>query len=419
MQFINFANFPPKKPEPVRTIPSIRKIMDGSRLEKIPIDKIYLAENYPFEAYEDYELTDLIEEIRENGVITPVIARETDAGFEIIDGRARFLAASEAGDEVIPAVIINCSDEEALELIEYTTIIYQKSFRDMKYSQQARIIARYYGTLKKQGMRSDLIYRAQHGEDRMGYELREEVYEARKKHFNRESWAGNGIKYKSYDVKDEAAKKYRLSGRNVARYLRIDKLTNGLKNLLDDGIIGFTAAVELSFLDETQQGFVEESIAEGAKITVLNANKLKQMVQRRHYKLHKAPPIGRENIRAALLRPEKQEENIENQEEINFDEFQRSEPFKSPEEVEEFLLKTYPEYFEPKPEEMNEKDFLIAIMLAFYHRLRNAVYTYFPNHFPSDLPPKKAVDKFFGATVLYFLEMMKGNVKPPSPNFGI
>ena len=91
MPLFNIKTAPP---EPVRSIPSIRKIMDGSRLEKIPIDKIYLAENYPFEAYEDYELTDLIEEIRENGVIAPVIVRETGAGFEIIDGRARFLAAS-------------------------------------------------------------------------------------------------------------------------------------------------------------------------------------------------------------------------------------------------------------------------------------------------------------------------------------
>ena len=107
MQFINFAGRPQKKPEAVRTIPSIRKIMDNSRLEKIPIDKIYLAESYPFEPYEDYELTDIIEEIRENGVIVPVVTRETDAGFEIIDGRARYLAAKEAGDEVIPAVIIN------------------------------------------------------------------------------------------------------------------------------------------------------------------------------------------------------------------------------------------------------------------------------------------------------------------------
>jgi ParB-like chromosome segregation protein Spo0J len=168
--------------------------MQDSRLERVPIEKIFLAENYPFDAYEDYALQDLIEEIRMNSVIMPVLLRVAGDGFEIIDGRARFLAAKEVGDELIDAKIIDCSDEEIIELIAHTTIIYQRTLRDMRYSQQARIIARYYESLKKQGLRSDLLYRAQHGEDRMYYEILEEVRDEQGKYFGT-SWASFGRKY--------------------------------------------------------------------------------------------------------------------------------------------------------------------------------------------------------------------------------
>jgi ParB family chromosome partitioning protein len=226
--------------------------MRDSRLERVPIDKVRLAENYPFDAYEDYALNDLIEEIRMNGVITPVLLRVAGDGFEIIDGRARFLAAKEVGEDLIAAVIIDCSDEEIIELIAHTTMIYQRTFHDMRYSQQARIIARYYESLKKQGLRSDLIYRAQHGEDRMYYELLKEVRDEQGKYFGT-SWASFGRKFAVYDVSDIVAKKYNLSGRTLARFRWLDKLTDGLIKLFEAGTIGFVAAVELSFIGEVQQ----------------------------------------------------------------------------------------------------------------------------------------------------------------------
>ena len=412
MPLCNFSDRAVKAPEPVRTVPSIRKIMQDSRLEKIPVEKVFLAEHYPFEAYEDYELTDLIEEIRENGVIVPVVARETGAGFEIIDGRARFLAAKEVGDKFIAARIIDCSDGEAVELIEHATKIYQKSFRDMRYSQQARIIARYYETLKKQGMRNDLILRAQHGEDRMGYEIREEVTKERKKKFHY-MWTVLGHKYKAYDVRDEVAKKYRLSGRSIARYLRIDKLTNGLKKYLDDEAICFTAAVELSFLNEESQLFVEEAIADGAKVTILNANKLKSMAAKRSRSRYKMPPLEREDIRSVFFMPEKPEKKSAAAEK------EHTEPYKSHVEVQEFLYQTYPEYFEPDPDTLEQKPLLIRILLGTYHRLRNALYKLHPEHFPLELTDKEVTSKIFSATILYFRAYGLGKVKPPSPEFGI
>ena len=82
----------------IKPAPPIRKITGNSRLEKIRIDKITLAINYPFEGYEDFALEDLIEEVRDNGVILPILLRAAGDGYEVIDGRARFLAAKAVGE---------------------------------------------------------------------------------------------------------------------------------------------------------------------------------------------------------------------------------------------------------------------------------------------------------------------------------
>ena len=149
------------KPEIIEAVVtfSIRKIMDNSRLEKVQIDKIVLADNYPFDSHEDFAMHDLIEEIRDNGVINPVLLRSVDDGYEIIDGRARYLAAKEVGETALDAKIIECTDDEARELIAYSLKLFQRSFRDMPLTQQARMIAKYYNSIKHRGKRNDLIER--------------------------------------------------------------------------------------------------------------------------------------------------------------------------------------------------------------------------------------------------------------------
>ena len=86
-------------------------------IRMIPIDSLRSFKNHPFKVIDDDKMTELVESIRENGIMAPVIVRPIGKGYELISGHRRSHAAKRAGLKEVPAVIREMSDDEATVLM--------------------------------------------------------------------------------------------------------------------------------------------------------------------------------------------------------------------------------------------------------------------------------------------------------------
>jgi ParB family chromosome partitioning protein len=185
----------------------------------------------------------MVESIRENGVIIPIIVSPIDDfTYEILSGHNRVEAAKAAELEYIPAIVReNLSAEEALLIVTETNLI-QRSFSDMTHSERAVTLSMHHDAIKRQGRRSDLIREIDNMLNASNTNALETSSPVEKKLTSME----------------EIGQNYALSKESVARYLRIDKLINELKARLDDGEIALRAAVTVSYLASAEQEMVED-----------------------------------------------------------------------------------------------------------------------------------------------------------------
>jgi ParB family chromosome partitioning protein len=203
----------------------------------MPIVELVPFEGHPFRLYEGERLDDMVESIRENGVLVPIIVRTKGDKQEILSGHNRVNAAKLAGLTHVPAILLgNISDEEALIYVIETNLL-QRSFADMAHSEKAAVIALQHSKLFSQGKRNDILNELKMLEFPLNDSENETFHQV-------------GEKLRS-DVR--VAEMYSLSKINVSRYLRINQLINELKIRLDNGGIAFIPAVTLSFLKESEQ----------------------------------------------------------------------------------------------------------------------------------------------------------------------
>lgn len=240
---------------PIRRNDSIPKNSETNKLEitKIEIDKLVQFNDHPFKLYEGQRFTDMVESIRANGVLVPIIVRphgEEAGKYEILSGHNRVAAAREAGIEYIPAIIRKgLTDDEALLIVTETNFI-QRSFADLKHSEKAFTLTVHYNAMKKKaGYRTDLLYEI------------EKLTCAP---------LGHGMR-----TRDKMGEQYSLVKTTVARYLRINQLISSLKDWLDNEKIGMRVAEALSYLRVTEQEIVEKLLAKGTKISIKQADTLK------------------------------------------------------------------------------------------------------------------------------------------------
>jgi len=226
-----------------------KKRIKQSELE---IENLVPFASHPFKLYTGQRFTDMVESIRANGVLHPIIVRRVaDGKFEILSGHNRVEAAKEAGLELIPGVIHGgLTDEEAMLIVTETNLI-QRSFADLRHSEKAVVLATHYGAMKKNpGYRSDLL---------------DEVEELTR------SPVGARLK-----TADKLGAHYGLSKNTVARYLRINALVPALKERLDNDGIGMRVSEALSYLRPEEQDIVESLLAAGKKISIKQAEELKK-----------------------------------------------------------------------------------------------------------------------------------------------
>lgn len=215
-------------------------------IRKLPVSSLVPFPNHPFKLYTGQRKEDMIESIKISGVLNPLIVREYDGAYQILSGHNRWTAAKEAGLYDVPVVIMNnITDNEAM-LIVTETNLYQRSFSDLSHSERARALAIHIETNRHQGKRNDLIF---------------ELENLLKASDNAESETFGQFVQK-LNSRDEVAEKYQLNSRQVGRYLRIDKLTDKIKNRVDNEEIGLIAGVALSYTTADEQEMLDKLMNE-------------------------------------------------------------------------------------------------------------------------------------------------------------
>lgn len=264
--------FKPTDPEAIARIGGISTLR---------LDTLRPFKNHPFKAYDGQRFADMVQSIRDNGVIMPVIVRSIDmvgeidsntaassaegAAYEILSGHNRAAAAKQAGLETIPAIIREeLTDEEALLIVTETNLI-QRSFADMSHSERAVTLSMHHEAIKKQGKRTDLIA---------------EIENMLKASNDGLSETCSPLANKSKSLA-RTGDQYDMSKDTVARYLRINKLIDPFKKRLDNGELAIRTAVTLSYLSDVEQLLVDAFLViSSTKLDMKKAEALRTISER-------------------------------------------------------------------------------------------------------------------------------------------
>ncbi len=217
---------------------------DGRPLE-LDIDMLLPFPNQPFHSYTEEEMDKMVESIKENGVISPIVVRPKDDGtYEIISGHNRVEACRRAGITQIPSVIREVDDDTAVILMVDSNLRQREELSDME---KARAYEMKLEAIKRQGTRSDLT---------SGQVVR---------------------KLESADlVGDEVGE----SGRQIRRYIRLNRLIPALQTAVEEKKLAFNPAVAISHLDPADQAIVQEVMErEEISPSLSQATKLKQLAK--------------------------------------------------------------------------------------------------------------------------------------------
>ena len=200
-----------------------------NQVKQIPVDMLVPYHKHSFTLYEGERLDDMVESIKANGVMTPIIVQPLGDRYEILIGHNRWNASRLAGKDLVPAIIKENLTEEEAEIYVVESNLIQRGFNELKISEQAQVLALRYESIFSQGKRTDIVNELLKLEGRMP--------EKKEKHNSREI----------------VGEEYGLSRNTVARLIRINKLNDGIKSWVDDGRLSIRAAVELSYMDSDRQ----------------------------------------------------------------------------------------------------------------------------------------------------------------------
>ena len=223
------------------------------QVRQIPIDDLHPFTNHPFKVLDDEAMTRTVESIAQYGVLAPLIARPRPDGdgYEIISGHRRQYAAKLAGLDTLPVIVRQMSDDAAVILMVDSNLQREHILpRERAFAYKMKLEA-----IKNQGARSDLT------STQVAQKLSVEK------------------------VGDDAG----VSKDTIRRFIRLTNLVPELLDMVDEKKISFNPAVELSYLDESQQrAFLEAMDGTQNAPSVSQAQQLKKMAQCGEFTYEKA-----------------------------------------------------------------------------------------------------------------------------------
>ena len=222
------------------------------QVQQIPIDELHPFTNHPFKVLDDEAMTRTVESIAQYGVLAPLIARpRPEGGYEIISGHRRQYAAKLAGLDTLPVIVRQMSDDAAVILMVDSNL----QREHILPSERAFAYKMKLDALKNQGARSDLT------STQVAQKLSVEK------------------------VGDDAG----VSKDTIRRFIRLTNLIPELLDMVDEKKISFNPAVELSYLDESQQRDFLEAMEDTQNAPSLSqALQLKKIAQQGEFSYEKA-----------------------------------------------------------------------------------------------------------------------------------
>ena len=223
------------------------------QVQQIPIDTLHPFTNHPFKVLDDEAMTRTVESIAQYGVLAPLIARPRPDGdgYEIISGHRRQYAAKLAGLDTLPVIVRQMSDDAAVILMVDSNL----QREHILPSERAFAYKMKLDAIKNQGARSDLT------STQVAQKLSVEK------------------------VGDDAG----VSKDTIRRFIRLTNLVPELLDMVDEKKISFNPAVELSYLDESQQRDFLEAMEDTQNAPSLSqAQQLKKMAQQGEFSYEKA-----------------------------------------------------------------------------------------------------------------------------------
>ena len=205
----------------LQSVDQLLGVPEISGTQEIEIVRIHAFPNHPFKVLDDERMDMLVDSIRENGILNPVIVRPDQNGdYEMISGHRRLHAAGIAGLQKIPAIVKEMSDDEAI--IKMVDANIQRE--EILPSERAFSFKMKMEAMSRQGQRNDLT-------------------------------SGHNVPKLTTD---EIGEENGMSGRQVKRYIRLTELIPELLESTDNKKISLVMAVDLSYLDEQIQKWVYE-----------------------------------------------------------------------------------------------------------------------------------------------------------------
>lgn len=207
--------------------------------QEIELGRIHAFPNHPFKVLDDDKMETLVDSIRENGILNPVIVRPDQTGnYEMISGHRRLHAAGIVGLKKISAIVKEMSDDEAI--IKMVDANIQRE--EILPSERAWSLKMKMDAIKRQGKRSDLT------SDQ------------------------NGPKLSAVEVGESAG----ISSTQVKRYIRLTELIPEILDLVDQKKVQFTLAVDISYFDEQVQKWIYEYIKDNGFLKPVQIAALKE-----------------------------------------------------------------------------------------------------------------------------------------------
>ena len=210
--------------------------MDKTRAEYLQIEKLHPFEGHPFKVADNVEMDQLVESILTQGVLTPLVVRPLNNGeYEVISGHRRLHACKKAGIQTVPALVMDM-DRDAAAIALVDSNLHREHILP---SEKAFAYKLKMDAIKHQGLTC------------------------------------GQVGHKSRDTLSEGE-----SGRQVQRYIRLTNLIPGILQMVDDGKIALTPAVELSYLNEWEQrDLLETMLSEDCTPSLSQAIHMKHLSQ--------------------------------------------------------------------------------------------------------------------------------------------
>ena len=198
---------------------------------EIDVDMIHMFKNHPFKVLDDEKMSDLVESIRVNGILSPVLVRpDGEDSYEMISGHRRMHAAKIVGLTSIPAIVREMSDDEAIVYMVDSNI-----------------------------QREELLP----SEKAFAYKMKMDAVKRGAGRPSKENSCQNGTNYRAdYELSNQVGE----SARTIQRFIRLTELIPELLDMVDSKRLQFTAGVEISYIDKEIQQWICEYIHENGNV---------------------------------------------------------------------------------------------------------------------------------------------------------